>query len=179
MGMSKEEKALFAKLSAAIDKQMQPQSNPAQQFLTNQSLQGADFINKGDFRTLPKGMYFNFEMPGEQLKKYKDALNSGSEGTFALGDNAGAGNAMGLNKQYLMDKFARDTSQNYQNNIAQASSNVNAGLQQASGYETGQQQAVIGSLQAGLSAAPKGFRWSSLLPGAISGTANVLSAMAI
>jgi hypothetical protein len=179
MGMSKEEKALYAKLTAALDKQANPASNPAQEFLTNQALSGGDFISKGDFRTLPKGMYFNFEMPGEQLQKYRNAVNVGSEGSFALGDGAGAGKAMGLSKQYLVDKFARDSAQNYQNNIAQASANVNQGLQQASGYQTGQQQAVIGALQSAMQVAPKGFRWSSLIPGAISGTANVLSAMAI
>ena len=57
MGMSKQEKEIWAKLTAALDRQMNPASNPAQQFLTNQALAGADYINKGDFRQLPKGQY--------------------------------------------------------------------------------------------------------------------------
>jgi len=177
MGMSKEGRAIFAKLTAALDKQANPAENPAQQFLTNQALAGADFINKGDFRTLPKGQYFNFEMPEEQLKQYKEAVNVGNEGSFALGDNEGAGKSMELSKQYLIDKFARDSSLNFQNNIAQANENVNQGLQQASGYQTNQNSAVISALQGAMQVAPKGFRWSSLLPGAISGAANVASGL--
>ncbi len=177
MGMSKEEKALYAKMTAAIDKMSQPQSNPAQDFLTNSAIEGANFLKGGDYRQLPKGQFFNFEMPEEQMRRYRDLTNVGSEGTFALGDNAGSGQAMGIQKQYLQDKFARDASQNYQNNVAGGADNVYQGLQQAAGAKAGNDQAIISGLQSLFQMAPKGFRWSSLLGPALGSAAGIIKAL--
>ena len=167
---SKEEKALYNKIMSLIDVQMQPQSNPAQDFLTNQALAGADYLNKGDFSSLPKGMYFDFELPSEQLKNYKNLTNAGAEGTFALGADDG-----GLQKNYLSDKFARDASLNYQNNIKDASDNIKAGLSQAAGAKSGNDSAIISGLEGMMGKSPQGFQWSSLLPGAMNMGTSLLT----
>lgn len=175
MGMSREQKQLYNTMNQLLQKQMQPESNPAQNFLTNQALESAEFIKSGDYRQLPKNSYFNFEMPEEQRRKYMESINIGGEGRFALGDNAGEGKAMGLAKNYLADKFARDTSLNFQNNISNASNNITAGLQQASGYKTGNDAAIINALQSAYSMAPKGFSWSGLIGGALNAGTQLLS----
>ena len=59
---------------------------------------------------------------------------------FALAANGAAGDAMGgrtkatdLQGKYLKDRFARDSSQNYQNNISLAAGNIQGALGQADG----------------------------------------------
>ena len=86
MGQSKQQKRAFAALEAAVAKLSQPENNPAQNALTQEALAGADYLKKGDFSSLPKGQYFNFEMPAAQLEKYRNLTNVGNEGTFALGE---------------------------------------------------------------------------------------------
>jgi hypothetical protein len=146
MGMSKQEKALYAQLTAAITAMQNPKTNPAQDYLTTQALSGADWINKGEFSSLPKGMFFDFQAPAQQIEQYKKYADVGQGGTFALADNAGRGAATQNQSQYLKDRFARDASQNYQTNVANAAGNIQGALGQAAGAKTGNDQAVIGAL---------------------------------
>jgi len=167
MGMSKEQKALYAQMTAMLAQMQNPKSNPAQEWLTNEALQGAEYMKRGEFSTLPKGMFFDFKMPAEDIKKYKKLTNVGQGGTFALARNgeSGRGKAQALQGKYLSDRFARDTMQNYQDNISNASKNIRGGLQQASGYQTNQQGAIMNALQSTYQNAPKGFSWGGLLGG--------------
>lgn len=148
-----------------------PASNPSQQFLTNQALEGANYFQKGEFSTLPKGMFFDFKMPQEDILKYKKLTNVGQGGTFALARNGegGRSRAQALQGKYLSDRFARDTMQNYQDNISNASGRVTAGLQQAAGAKSGQDSQVISALQNMYSMMAnqpeKKSKWGSILGG--------------
>ncbi len=172
--MSKEQKALYAQMTAMLAQMQNPATNPAQQYLTNEALAGADYLKKGDFSTLPKGMFFDFKMPQEDIARYKKLTNVNQGGTFALANNMGAGGrskAQALQGKYLSDRFARDTQQNYQDNISKASGNIRGGLQQAAGYKTNQDSAIMSALNQTYQHAPKGFNWGSLL-GGIGGMAS-------
>lgn len=147
----KEERALqeqLAQLQAAIAKLSNPASNPAQNFLTQQALDGANYFNKGEFSTLPKGMYFDFKTPQEDVEKYKKLTNVNQGGTFALAGNSagGRGAAQALQGSYLKDRFARDTQQNYQDNISNAAKNVQGGLAQAAGHQSQNNAQVVSAL---------------------------------
>lgn len=133
MGMSKAEKQLFSQLQATIANLQNPKSNPAQDYMSTQALQGAQFLQGNDYGTLPKGLFFNFDTPATAINQYKKYSNVGQGGTFALADNAGRGQAQQLQGKYLQDKFARDASQNFQNNIANASGNIQNALSQSAG----------------------------------------------
>ena len=149
MGMSKEQKAMYAQMTALLAQMQNPKTNPAQEFLTGQAIEGANFLKKGDYSQLPKGMYWNFQMPSQQNEMYKKYANVNQGGTFALSSPGGAGartQAQNLQGQYLKDKFARDASQNYQNNISDAATNIRSGLGQASGYQTNQNSAVMNAM---------------------------------
>lgn len=169
MGLSKEQKRLMAELSAAIASLRNPASNPYQQYLGNEALAGAEYFKKGDFSTLPKGMFFDFQMPVEQLKQYKKLANVNQGGTFALaqGGNGGKSRAQQLQSQYLGDRFARDAAQNYQDNIARAADRVKGGLAQAAGERSSNQQAIISALGNMYQLQPekKGFNWGGILGG--------------
>lgn len=147
---------MYEKLLAAITSMQNPASNPAQNALTNEALAGADYFKKGDFSTLPKGMSFDFEMPGQEIDRYKKFKNVGKEGTFALGDTGGMGAAFKTQSGYMDDKFARDASQNYQDNIRGASGNVRNMLMQAAGAKSGNDSQIISALQGLYGSIPKG-----------------------
>lgn len=163
-----------AQISAMIAQMQNPASNPAQQYLTNEALAGADYLKKGEYSSLPKGMFFNFEMPQKQLEQYKKLTNVNQGGTFALA-NAGAGGrsrAMGQQSKYLGDKFARDTLLNYQNNISGARGEIGKGLYAAAGAKSGQDSQIMGALQnlySTTSHTPQkaGFNWGAVIGGAL------------
>lgn len=140
--------ALYNQLLAQITALQNPKSNPAQDYLSNQALAGADFLQKGEFSTLPKGMFFDFKMPAAQLDQYKKFANVNQGGTFALsnGDNTGRSAASGVQSKYLSDKFARDASQNYQDNITNASGNIQNALAQSAGASSQNSSAIINAL---------------------------------
>jgi len=147
---SKTEKALLAAIEgmkAQIAKMQEPSQNPAQQFLTNEALSGADWLKKGDYSQKPAGMFFDFKGPAEQVEQYKKFSNVSQDGTYALADGGGRGEAQNLQKQYLNDKFARDASQNYQDNISNAAGNVRAGLGAAADAKSGLDTRVMSAMQ--------------------------------
>lgn len=159
--------ALINSMNAQISKMNDPASNPAQQYLTNQAISGSNWLQKGDYSSLPKGSFFNFETPVAQNEQYKKLANVSQGGTFALSDMGGMGSAQNLQKQYLTDKFARDASQNYQNNIAGAAGNIQGALGQAAGAKTGLDSQIVNSMQGlggviGQMQNKPGF-WSSIL----------------
>lgn len=169
MGMSKEERAAYEQLTALIASMQNPKHNAAQDYLTQQSLTGAEYFKKGDYSSLPKGQFFNFDLPTAQNEQYKKYANVSQGGTFALanaqGANGARSQAQGLQSKYLSDRFARDASQNYQNNIANAAQNIQGGLQQAAGYQSGNDANVINALS-GLFNSPvlqKHSIWGSVL----------------
>jgi len=140
--------AQLAQLQAAITQMQNPASNPAQQFLTQQALEGANYFKKGEYSNLPKGMFFDFKMPQEDILKYKKLTNVNQGGTFALAGNntGGRGSAQALQGKYLSDRFARDTQQNYQDNISNAAKNVQGGLAQAAGHQSQNNAQVVSAL---------------------------------
>jgi hypothetical protein len=157
--MSKEEKAMWAQMQAMLAQLQNPKSNPAQDFLTNEAIAGANFMKAGEFGQLPKGMFFDFKGPQEQVNQYKKYANVNQGGTFALangqGSNAGRTAATGLQGKYLADKFARDAGQNYQDNIAMASNKIQGALGQAAGAKNGNDAAIMAAMQNMMQLAPK------------------------
>ena len=145
--MGKKQDKVYAELMAMIKSMQDPAKNPAQQYLTNEALAGAEFLKKGEYGQLPKGMFFNFQGPAEQIKQYQKFANVGREGTFGLGDGGGMGAAMDTQSKFLGDRFARDAAQNYQNNIAGAAADIRGGLASAAGAKSSNDQAIIGALQ--------------------------------
>lgn len=167
MGMSKQEKQIWAQLQAAIANLSNPKSNPAQDFLTNEAISAANFIKGGEYgKALPKGMFFDFQMPAQMNEQYKKLANVNQGGTFALaqGNEGGKTSAQSLQGKYLADRFARDASQNYQNNISDASSNIRGALGQAAGATSQNQSAVVNALGSLYQMAPKKTSpWGSIL----------------
>lgn len=145
--MNKQEKALYAQLTAAITALQNPKTNPAQDYLSTEAINGANWLKGGDYRSLPKGMFFNFSMPQQDIANYKKLTNVGQGGTFALANNGGRSQAQGLQGQYLGDKFARDRLQGFQDNISGASNRIQGALGQAAGAQSQNQNDVINALQ--------------------------------
>ncbi len=169
MGSSKEQKALFKQMTELIKQMSNPASNPSQQWLSNEALSAANTLKTGEYsKQLPKGMYLNFQDPAERNAQYKKLANVNQGGTFALANNGNAGErtaAQALQGKYLSDRFARDSSQQYQNDISNAWNNVRSGLGQASGYQVNNQGAVMNALQGAYQNAPQKTNWfSSILP---------------
>lgn len=153
--MGRQTKALYNQLIGMINKM---QSTPApvnepQKFLTDKAMESARLLETGDFRTLPKNLFFNFQRPAEQMRQRQLLTNASQTGTFGLADNGGASRATALQGEYLKDKFARDSSESFQNNIANASQNVYSALGQSSNaeaqrlaFENDRQMAIMGAL---------------------------------
>lgn len=91
-------------------------------------------------------MFFDFKMPAEQLDQYKKFANVNQGGTFALSNGTGRSAATGVQSKYLSDRFARDASQNYQENVGNAAGNIRNQLAQASGASSQNSSAVINAL---------------------------------
>lgn len=164
-----------------INAMKNPKSNPAQEALTNEALTGYEWLKRGDYAQKPTGMFFDFKNPVEQAEQYKKFANVNQGGTFALGDNAGKGQAQGLQSKYLSDKFARDASQNYQDNISNSAGNIRSALAGAAG-QAGDQQAQIASAIGGFgklvaSMPQKTPWWQSLLSGVVGGASGGLGTL--
>lgn len=164
---------LIDQQAAWINRMQDPASNPAQKYLTDEALSGAEWLKKGDYSAMPKGMFFDFKSPVEQNEQYKKLLNVNQGGTFSLGDNGGRGEAQNLQNKYLQDKFARDASQNYQDNISGAASNIRSALGATADAKTGLDARVFSAMQ-GLtgtvaSLPQKTPWWQQVLKGAIGG----------
>lgn len=171
--------ALYNQLLSQITALQNPKTNEAQNYLTTAATEGADWLKKGEYDTLPKGLFFNFKMPGEQLDQYKKYADVNQGGTFALSNGGdGRSKATGVQSKYLSDKFARDASQNYQDNIGQAAGNIQGALAQASGASSQNSSSIINAL---------GGMYSSLINkpkspspwGAILGAAGQIGAAAV
>lgn len=121
-------------------------SNPAQNFLTTSAIDAANQLKAGDFSQLPKGQFFNFNNPIEEAKQFENFENVGKEGRFALADNGGMTNAFKLAGDFRKNKFARDASQNFQDNVANASANVTTQLGQAAGATNENNMNVINAM---------------------------------
>lgn len=145
--IGKKQDKIFAQLTAAIAAMQNPKSNEAQNYLTQDAIAGAEWLKKGDFSSLPKGQFFDFQMPQQQLDQYKKFANVNQGGTFALGDTGGRSAATSLQGKFLKDKFARDAGQNYQNNISGAAGNIRGALGQAAGAKGQTDANVISALQ--------------------------------
>lgn len=176
--MGKKQNAIYEQLLASIKAMQNPASNPAQNYLTQEAMAGADFLKKGEYSQLPKGMFFNFKNPTEQLDQYKKFANVNQGGTFALangqgGDMSGRSKATDLQGKYLRDRFARDSSQNYQDNISLAAGNIQGALGQAAGAKGQTDANVISALQNlyGSPALNRPSIWGSVL-GAVGGVAS-------
>jgi hypothetical protein len=185
--MGKETKQLYQTVIKLLNQQMsqKPPENKPLDYITQQSIAGADLLKSRDYRNLGKdgNMFFDFQLPAEQQKARAMAYNANQTGTFGLADNAGQGSAAQLASQYLKDKFARDTSQNFQDNIQQAGANIRGGLATAAGgvaganaQEIARQQAILGQF-ADLYKFKKGTNQaasSGILSGIIGGAATAL-----
>lgn len=175
MGMSREEKQIFASLQAQLAAMQNPASSPAQQALTDQALAGSQYFQKGDYSTLPKGMFFDFQQPTDQINQYKKLTNVGQGGTFALANNGNVGGRTAATAnagQYLNDKFARDAEQNYQTNISNASNRVVSGLQEAGSAKSQNDSAILSALS---SMYNKPHQSSGILSGVLGAAGGILS----
>lgn len=168
--MGKKSDKIYQQLLSAITSMQNPANNQAQNALTTEALAGADWLKKGEYSQMPKGMFFNFENPTQQLDQYKKFANVNQGGTFALangqgGDTGGRTKATDLQGKYLKDRFARDASQNYQNNIAGAGMDIRNALGQAAGAKGQTDANVISALQNlyGSPALNKPSGWGSIL----------------
>lgn len=118
------------------ERNRKPAENKPLDYITQQAIAGADILKSRDYRNLSKdgNMFFDFQLPAEQQKARAMAYNANQTGTFGLA-NSGSGEtkAASIQDKFLKDKFARDTAQNFQDNIQQAGANIRGGLATAAG----------------------------------------------
>lgn len=136
--MGKQTKALYNTLIQMLNEERnrKPPENKPLDYITQQAIAGADLLKSRDYRNLAKdgNMFFDYQLPAEQQKARAMAYNANQTGTFGLSNNgAGQSKATALQDKFLKDKFARDTSQNFQDNIQQSASNIRGGLATAAG----------------------------------------------
>lgn len=136
---------IYNELLSELRKFSSGQTNPAQQQATSEALKGLNFFQKGDYRTLPTGYFFDFKTPAENIELYKRASNVSQDGLFGLGDTTGQGKQLALQRQYLGDKFGRDAAANYEQNIGRAAQGVRESLNQASGASIQTSQIGLGT----------------------------------
>lgn len=134
-------------MNALIAKMQEPSNNPAQQALTNEALTGAEWLKKGDYSQKPTGMFFDFKDPVQQNEQYKKFANVSQSGTFALSDGGGRGEAQSLQNKFLQDKFARDASQNYQDNVSNSASTIRSALGGVADAKNGLDSRVLTAMQ--------------------------------
>lgn len=150
-----------------------PANNPAQNLLTQDALAAGEQLRKGDFTNLQKGIYLDFDNPAQEREQYQKLANVGREGTFALGGGTGGGEgaARSLDTQakYLADRFSRDASANFQDNVRSAAARVRDALGQSSGYQQNNQQSIISALSNLYGSLPKGNGFLGGLLGMVGG----------
>lgn len=161
-----------------------PTPNPAQDILTQQAIQGANYLKGRDYRNLSQapGVFFDFQAPADQRRQYETMANASQTGTFALADNAGRSKATALAGDYLRDKFARDAAVNYQGNIMNAGNMIRGALGQSSdaaaraaAMDDQRRQAILNSLTSMYNAqASRPSIWGQIL-----GTAGQVGSAAI
>lgn len=85
--------------------------------LTSEATGLTDWIKKGDYTQRPKNLFFNFADPAQRQRQREMEMNSGAQGTSALG--APSANLLALDKQNLNDEWARDTAGQYESDVSQ------------------------------------------------------------
>lgn len=86
-----------------------------------------DWIDGGDYRQPPKGVFVNFADPAARQRQRELVSNSRGAGVSAMGAGANP-TLVALNKQHLDDQFERDSAENYQGQVAAASDRARAEL---------------------------------------------------
>jgi hypothetical protein len=135
--IGKKTKALYEELLKqirAMQAAPKPENKPLD-LMTQQAMEAAELLKSRDYNNLNKNgnMLLNFEMPAEQQRKRFLTTNAAKGGTFSLADNSGATGATKIAGQYMQDRFARDTAQNFQDNIQRAGDTTRATLATAAG----------------------------------------------
>lgn len=115
-----------------------------EQALTGQATGLLDWINKGDYTTRPKNLFFNYADPAERQRKRELMMNAGAQGVAALGQGANP-NLLALNKQNLQDQFARDTAGQYESDVSQAGTRAAGMLGDVAGLENARELGTLGA----------------------------------
>jgi hypothetical protein len=170
MGQSKEQKKLFAEITASLNALKQPSA--AQSYLDTQALEAGKFLESGDYRNTPKNAFFSIEDPAVENQRRRVMMDSLGSGTTALASNSANSpnsTALSLNRQYLDDKWSRDSAANYQNQVADASQRITGAVQNSANSTLQRQNAILNGQMGALQVAPRrSSLWGDLLRGGLS-----------
>lgn len=174
MGLSREEKKLFADITATLNQMKQPSA--AQQFLDNQAMEAANWVSRGDYRTRPNNAFFSIEDPTIANQQRKVMLDSVGDGVSALANGTADSTALALNKDYLNDKWARDSAANYQDQVSDFANRATGALGGSANAEAQRQSNLLSGQLSAMQVAPKKTSlFSSLIKGGISLAGNYLA----
>jgi hypothetical protein len=153
MGLSKEEKKLFAQITASLDKMNTPSA--AQSFLDTQAMAAGNWIAGGDYRTRPSNAFIAIEDPAVENDRRRMMMDSAGSGTSALASGGADPTAIALNSQYLNDRWARDSAANYQNQVAGVADRATGAVANSANSAFQRQSAVLQGQMGAMGVAPK------------------------
>lgn len=111
--------------------------------LTSEATGLTDWIKKGDYRTRPKNLFFNYSDPAARDRQRRVQMNTGAQGAAGLA--APNANLLALNKQHLDDEWARDTAGQYESDVSQAGIRASGMLGDVAQLENSREQGRLGA----------------------------------
>ena len=189
----KEERALIALLQqqnaqaqARFDQALAQaqQVDPYTKLISDQAIDIANWAKGGDFRSAPKGVFWDLVDPAINKRQRELAMNTKAQGVAAFGSPNTT--LLNLNKQNLDDEFSRDSAMNYQNQVSNTVNSARGIIGGLGNQETEKRFNLLNTLggmsqntnsnlinyQAKLASKPSG--WSKFLGGLASGAIGAL-----
>lgn len=158
---------MYQEITATLQQMKQPSA--AQKFMDDQAMQASQWLAGGDYRNTPNNMFLSLEDPAVENERRRTMLDSLGSGVTALAENGANSTALALNKDYLNDKWARDSAANYQDQISQASQRTLGALGASADASLNRQNSLLQGQMGALSKAPKTSSiWGDLIRGGIS-----------
>lgn len=133
--------------------------------LTSEATGLMDWIHKGDYTQRPKNLFFNYSDPAERNRKRELMMNSGPQGTAALGMGATNPNLLAMNRQNLNDEWARDTAGQYEHDVSQAGMRASGMLGDVAGLENQREMGALAATSGAYNTQLNKPKWWEILLG--------------
>lgn len=144
--------------------------------LTSEATGLMDWIKKGDYTSRPKNLFFNYADPAARQRKRELMMNSGPQGSAALGMGGANANLLALNRQNLNDEWARDEAGQYEQDVSQAGIRASGILGDVAGLENQREGMALGSTTSMWNTRDARPRWwETLLRSAQSGASAAMA----
>lgn len=154
-------RALRAKYDQALTAVQQP--DPATKALTDQAMSANSWLQAGDYRSAPKGVFFNLVDPALRQQQRQMSMNAGSQGIAALGSDQST--LLKMNQQNIADEFDRDTAANYQAQVSGLADKTAATLGGLGSAETNKRLSVLSNLGGMYNQASQDYQRQAFKPG--------------